>query len=1666
MTKNLENLKFLLLKHLEKEQREKGIIMSIFERIYKDQKVKIEEITKKIAASRIVKAARQKLKLVTINNPIAKELCSITGTQAIYRRDFSKKLERNEIPNKLSNMYFYYCIFSSKILGDTRSGKNVPETFIKEIVGCVFVNTNFKSTNLSGIKFKNSKFLNIGIDTKGNKYFNYLKRSDLYRTIKENHNPRNELNLDNCNFTDSTFESCHFFNLTFDLATIIFGSKVITGTTTIILFPTFLECNFTDGIIINHPDRDSDEELISDTEDKYKLKYPRFITDGKAIENVEKNGEIKYTKKYIFEKPKLIFEKCKFDKIKFGKEKEYNFDNKELYKYLFKTCIFYKVNFYYDFKYNTFIDCIFDSCTFNECLFENIYFENCEFNNCTFDKLIGALRLCEFNSCKILNCTFTNSFFHNFLFPFFTIIITSSTIIEETKFIDSTFTGFKFNFDSKFVTQDSTTTIQQLSLKKNEFISCNMYGTIFDDCNLEGSNFAETTNSTNYFNWFGSIYLIQDSRPFIGRHVTSNFRKLCQSEDNFKVFQDDFQNTRHENKNRSNLPNFIKVEPYEYSAFNINVYSFLEDTTDIKPYDFFYIDNDKYYQIIPSTSMKNTNIKNCNFQGIEGFQHFNFTQIAKISTTSSDLTATNFTNVDLTNANFRGCNLIGTIFQVADVKGADFRECIVNNNTDFVNALNTELVLYQTANENGTRIIEGTKNIDTDEPFGFSELQQLANETHHRSDYFINNKEKFKELLTDMGVPVDNNIKKISQEDIMNFFIAQEIDVDIVDKRLPNVNNIYEFLFELIKISRKILASNRDLPNNKDKDYIRDNFANVVCEFISSRLDYNEAEREKLLHDLNICINQEFINILTSFKGDYIRRDTTRITKWCWLELITLSLIFLLGNTKTYISNFRLYYFDDVFNAHNPGSMSCVLGIVERWILTHSQVSQAYLILLKNSEVKDAKLSDKFIETFFDQDSKVKYHHKYKYNRLINIIVPPTGSILPESKEQDLGIDFDFNITAAMRKNCGQFIKKELQNGTIQTFDDLSKKYIEIMFIIILQENKIEKKDVIYNLKEGPVYKRELFAEKLKEIKEHIKIKEIPQLKEAIIGLCSSDLTLDDIKEFFAGGKNKKKNDTKKKYKQGKGIFAKSLSERKLKKSLKSKSSRAKSADNLKVLRKKDLKKKLFTLEKKLIANMLKLTTEEFNSLFNFSYNINSYKNLQDIFETLISSDKKTKETTKKETIKKETTKKRETTKTKETKKELSSRIKQRKLTRRRSRKQFIVIPERQVEKINTGMPLYYLKNMNILYKHYREIIEKKYKKIHDKYQNNIYRNIKDKQHLGSIQKIVKQQEKLKKYKECISKLLGFNIHVCEEIFFKIANNEYLKSFDNVKKMIDLLKNKDSKNLLEIFKTEFKELHNIKYDNFYKKQPDVDSFKIKLLEIFKEKISKSTRQIKAATPTKQATTKLATKPTTTRRVATKQRTTKFLEIVPKKGGNNLRKIKSFTLKKRSNKEEKLERNAYSENDKGNLICNNANNDCPICIDNLVGKNNILSKKPIKQCKSCKNCFHTDCLNKLFNANINICPLCRNDISYLDDKMNLRNADNLNTEDTQNRRNIRQPSIAPIIKLDIVFIIVFGLPIYGATHGLIDPITTNNIIQGVISLAASSGIVIPMFHSSQ
>ena len=75
-------------------------------------------------------------------------------------------------------------------------------------------------------------------------------------------------------------------------------------------------------------------------------------------------------------------------------------------------------------------------------------------------------------------------------------------------------------------------------------------------------------------------------------------------------------------------------------------------------------------------SFNEANIKTCKFQGLDGFETFDFTKIAKDSAGRPNLNAVNFTNVDLTNANMTNCNLIGTVFQVAKVTGVNFRDAL------------------------------------------------------------------------------------------------------------------------------------------------------------------------------------------------------------------------------------------------------------------------------------------------------------------------------------------------------------------------------------------------------------------------------------------------------------------------------------------------------------------------------------------------------------------------------------------------------------------------------------------------------------------------------------------------------------------------------------------------------------------------------------------------------------------------------------------------------------------------------------------------------------------------------------------------------------------------------------------------------------------------------
>jgi hypothetical protein len=173
------------------------------------------------------------------------------------------------------------------------------------------------------------------------------------------------------------------------------------------------------------------------------------------------------------------------------------------------------------------------------------------------------------------------------------------------------------------------------------------------------------------------------------------------------------------------------------------------------------------------------------------------------------------------------------------------------------------------------------------------------------------------------------------------------------------------------------------------------------------------------------------------------------------------------------------YYFNEIFNAHGQGSQSCPLGMVERWITIHSQVLEAYLMLLRKSETelqeldagainklrsysrnntRDPKITKAYIYEFNNSESAEKLHNKYIFHKLINVLKP--HSKLPENLESDIGYDLDYNISIEMSKECNRLIKSKLDDGSITTLQQIYEAYIEIMCKLIIANNKITQEHI------------------------------------------------------------------------------------------------------------------------------------------------------------------------------------------------------------------------------------------------------------------------------------------------------------------------------------------------------------------------------------------------------------------------------------------------------------------------------------------------------------------------------------------------------------------------------------------------------------------------------
>jgi len=1193
---------------------------------YKSYKsVKDLNVKKSEAATSFAQAYKSKLGLVEANKVISDVLCEISSIRDIYRKNINDTLISHGTPKKLSNLYFYFCKFGSKILGYSRNAEL--RSIIEEIVGCVFVNTSFASTNFDGITFRQSKFVNVGRNDR------LLERNLKYRTTKTKYNITDDkFNFSNVSLIESRFIDCEFYDIYFASNKFFDKTKIEINN----ILPTFKNCNFYNGSIFHDKSSDRAYKYKHPPPSKYNMKY-YTVFDLDTLQPSDKHlmikpdGSLMTPLEETSHPAEIVFEDCKFNRTGINYDKLKMTGNRNI---MFINCVFDK-NMFINENFNCyhFQNCVFDNVAFIDCAFAYSYFEECTFKTTLFRGVTftkgGALR---FTKCKLYDCDFINVVFNQIGYKN-TLIFDSNNIINKCTFRCCLLFNFKFNNDSLYNIRDT----ELLDMKKSEFINCSLYSVNFNNCDLEGSKFGARVGGNgnslfNRVNWFGHIFLIFDYIPFpYGEDKTRKFEVLCNvnNPNGFNLFVKEFKGHKLAIKKQASRMTgyFVLMEYDDYVALNIDIRDLKKPEYNINPFDYFKITDDTTQQIshiyiAPETYMFNTNIKNCNFQQVDGFELFDFTKVKQNEEGKPDVTAANFSVVNLLNANFNGCKMVGTVFDVADVAGVDFRNSIVNENTSFENTMNTDQVLGQLQRDDGSIYIEGTLNLSTGREFQFSEIQQRANETHARIASIIDNKEKLFDALETIGIPIDDDNFK---ENMEAFLITSHGGTREYVKYVVitgTSETIVDFLDHLITIYKKIISTQRNLPDDEDKEYIKDNFASALTNYLAYKLKLDRPEKGVLLESLVRAVSDDFIKYLVMYKP-HLNGN------WCFLQLVVQSLKLLVSCTDLYIYNFMEYYFNEIFNAHGEGSQSCPLGMVERWITIHSQVLETYLMLLRKSETeleeldastinklrsysrkntRDPKITKAYILEFNNSESAEKLHNKYIFHKLINILKP--HSRLPENVESDIGYDLDYNISIEMSKECNRLIKSKIDDGSITTLQQIYEAYVEIMCKLIIANNKITQEHIDkLEADTRPIVKK-VYTEKRDAL--YTKIRE-EEAKNYIIVLCMAvelrfdeksldfdnlaqaeeKLTMKELVEYYddttTGGKIKNRNYTRK---VG-GLSPKSPKSLKSLKSLKSPKS-PKSPKSLKSA----ISPKLYNTIEQIIINKLKsLSLEEFKTI-------------------------------------------------------------------------------------------------------------------------------------------------------------------------------------------------------------------------------------------------------------------------------------------------------------------------------------------------------------------------------------------------------------------------------------------------------------------------------------
>ena len=1043
---------------------------------------------KQNAARKIQSSYKTRLSILTNNLPLGELLCKLPKI-SIFTEEL-KRLTNNT--NIISNLKLLYCKMGSKNL-----------SLIKEINNSIFLNTSFKSTNLENIKFNNVTFYSG---------FKFSKQLEAMKIINKFDgailNRERDIIFDEAKFKNNEFNNCKFVGKFIDKAKIN-NLK-------------FMNCSFKDIHRINFS--------------KFKINTPLSQTPNRdtfVLHNYN-TATYKVEENVNSYSSAMFFYDCTFQNMLFITDDEFEFPLH------FKEVIFNNVTFH---SYSIMDKILFEDCKFIECKFEKVQTNEVTFSNCDFIKNIFKSSNLFYNDgltyitdSRIIDCDFfscaLNNFFYNYYGNLYNFLFNKTSIVN-TRFIYCNLIMFKFNING----DDSN----KMNMTNNRFICNDLFGTNFSYCDLEGSSFAAVSACEERINWYGNVFIKlpklsekkfksqnilisvnNDEELVINGQLIKNsenhvFKKIIQffnsDESVTEIFENQVENKKHMLYiTQEQYADMINIDIKDLLFSNdVNIQSTkLKFTAFHGYYNVILKCSNFYLLLVAPTNFNDANIKTCNFQQLEGFTGFDFTQVNQIKDGNimrPDLNATNFTACIMNYANFENANIIGTVFQASRITRANFKNTKFNEHTSFENANFEEAI-----NTNHINI---------------GNLRQGANETHARAQVIIDNYEKLYVFFLN---PQNQHVKTIDSTDQESINDYHDIFMDMIDKIYNNEN-----------------VSNSDIIFIKH--YFTVFYPMLICKYLNlNESNYRDKDSIiKIKENFKVCVSDEFINLLIK---KHINSIDGRSNIWSWLELTYVSMKFLLKQTETYIYTFIQYYFTEVFNAHGEGSKSCPLGMIERLVLIHSQTAECYNATFMDIDPNNTSAisqlkkydSDREDDVSFKGDSSINQDYirnydseRYKFNKLIILTKP--NSILPENKEEDIGFSVDSNLTSKDREKVHKLLidlcnySKEKGNP-IDNLDKLSVEYTYAVIHVLFSNYKYKDKPIDLDnlhpdLKEKDSPKSNFFNKMMNHIKQNIRTNEIPGFRTSVIylyGTQESDIKPENIADYLTGGRSKSKS--------------------------------------------------------------------------------------------------------------------------------------------------------------------------------------------------------------------------------------------------------------------------------------------------------------------------------------------------------------------------------------------------------------------------------------------------------------------------------------------------------------------------------------------------------------